>query len=109
MIVYEYLGGLPTGHPRDEVEVRLADCCLHFAHQTHLLYHRRGQRKPWSYDLPLANIADIEVNTGANELVIAAQIAGAPASVVLHGRPAELVRLRQMTLHARARTEERES
>ena len=47
--------------------------------------------------------------TAANELVIAAEIGGAPASVVLHGRPAELVRLRQLTLHARARAEERES
>ncbi len=109
MIVYQYLGGLPKGAERDDVEVRLVDCCLHFAHDPTRRQHRHGQRHPWSYDLHLADVSDIRVDPAAQQMVITAEVNGSPASVVLQGKPVELSRLRQEALLARARTEERES
>ena len=109
MAVFQYQRGLPTGMPQDDVDVRLVDCVLHFEHLRGLLHHRHGQRQSWSYDLPLAYIADVEVDAEARQLVIAAQIGGATQDVVLHGKPAQLRQLRQMVLQGCARSEERES
>jgi len=109
MIVYQYLGGLPRGSAQDDVDVQLLDNCLHFAHQPSGRHHRHGQREPWSFDLPLGDISEITVDPTARRMVIAAEVRGEPASVILQGKPTDLAQLRQMTLLARARTEERES
>ena len=110
MALYQYRGGLPTGTPTEQIEVRVIDDVLRFEHQHPHLRGPHAPRTPWAYNLWLEAIDTIEVNPTAQELTIHAQVENVPAAVVLHGRPAELEQLRHQVLQARARVlEEREA
>jgi hypothetical protein len=114
MTRYEYLGGLPAGETGDGVAVRVMGGVLHFSHERDLLRQRRGQPRPWTYDLPLADIDDVAVTdcaeladpeaargTRGSCLVLDARLASGAMAVVVQGKPGDLDRLRRDLLRAR--------
>ncbi len=116
MVGVEYLGGLPQRQDAAPVEVTVDRRALHLKHG--------GFLRGWSYQLPLASIASVELTTArevrargilsprsaallgqAREdlLAIDASPGASTVSVILRGPWAELEHLRQEILKARMR------